>query len=196
MRHPSLRPFSLVFVLFLLPAMTTGCANFNATIASLFGSQPQQAAAPAPPPLPPHPQVVDEIVVLKARRILELKSQGKTLETFPIALGEHSRGPKRRQGDGRTPEGTYRIDGRTMNTRWTRELHISYPDAEDRARAQADHVDPGGAIYIHGMPADYGPYDPPLWVKDWTEGCVAVGNAAIVKIWDAVPDGTPIEILP
>jgi murein L,D-transpeptidase YafK len=75
-------------------------------------------------------------------------------------------------------------------------LHISYPDAHDRARAAAEHVDPGGGIYIHGMPRDYGPYDPPQWYKDWTEGCVAVGNAAIVKIWDAVPDGTPIDIRP
>jgi len=33
-------------------------------------------------------------------------------------------------------------------------------------------------------------------VRDWTDGCIAVGNAAIVKIWNAVPDGTPIEILP
>lgn len=183
----------------LLPALTTGCADFNnsfnAAIASLFGSPARPLTAPVPPP-PPQPRLADEIVVLKDKHVLELKSHGKTFESFPIALGEHSRGPKRRQGDGRTPEGVYRIDGRSMRTRWTRELHISYPDQYDRARAEAEHVDPGGAIYIHGMPADYGPYDPPLWIRDWTEGCIAVGNAAIVKIWDAVPDGTPIDIRP
>jgi murein L,D-transpeptidase YafK len=184
----------------LLPILTSGCANvgssFNTALASLFGSRPQQAATPTRPPPPPQPQVADEIVVLKGQRVLELKSHGKTFETFPIALGEHWRGPKQRQGDGRTPEGLYRIDGRSMHTRWTRELTISYPNAEDRARAARAGVSPGGDIQIHGMPADYGPYDPPLWVKDWTEGCIAVGNAAIVKIWDAVPDGTPIDILP
>jgi L,D-peptidoglycan transpeptidase YkuD (ErfK/YbiS/YcfS/YnhG family) len=57
-------------------------------------------------------------------------------------------------------------------------------------------VDPGGAIFVHGMPNEYGPYDPPVWSRDWTEGCVSVGNIAIVKIWDAVPEGTPIEIRP
>jgi len=46
------------------------------------------------------------------------------------------------------------------------------------------------------LPSDYGPFDPPQWYRDWTEGCISVGNVAIVKIWDAVPDGTPIEILP
>ena len=58
------------------------------------------------------------------------------------------------------------------------------------------HVNPGGAIFIHGMPRDYGPYDPPKWYRDWTEGCIAVGNAAIMKIMAAVPVGTPIDILP
>jgi len=194
MRHPGFRALPCVFAL-LLPLLVGGCDTLSATVAALFGSRPQQATPPAAPQQA-QPQFADEVVVLKGQRILELKHAGKTFETFPIALGEHSRGPKRRQGDERTPEGVYRIDGRTMNTRWSRELHISYPDAEDRARAAHEHVSPGGGIFIHGMPRDYGPYDPPLWVKDWTEGCIAVGNAAIVKIWDAVPDGTPIDILP
>jgi murein L,D-transpeptidase YafK len=196
MSHPTRRAFLLVFAL-ALPLAVGGCdnAHFNATIASLFGSPARPATALAPPPSP-QPKFADEVVVLKGKRLLELKSHGKTYESFPIALGEHARGPKQRQGDGRTPEGVYRIDGRSMRTRWTRELHISYPDTEDRARAAHEHVSPGGDIDIHGMPADYGPYDPPFWVKDWTEGCIAVGNAAIVKIWDAVPDGTPIDILP
>lgn len=195
MRHTNLRALLLVAALS-VAALTSGCADFNSAVSALFGSRPQPPAAAITPPPPPAPKLADEVVVLKSQRILELKHAGKTFDTFPIALGEHSRGPKGRQGDGRTPEGVYRIDGRTMNTRWTRELHISYPDADDRARARAAHVDPGGAIYIHGMPANYGPYDPPFWIKDWTEGCVAVGNAAIVKIWNAVPVGTPINILP
>ena len=158
------------------------------------------APTPVPPvaatPAPPKPRMADEVVVLKSQRVLELLSEGKVIETFPIALGAHAEGTKRRLGDGRTPEGHYRIDGRTTRTRWSRELHISYPNTHDRARAAAEHVDPGGGIYIHGMPRDYGPYDPPFWLRDWTEGCVAVGNAAIVKIWDAVPDGTPVDIKP
>jgi hypothetical protein len=46
------------------------------------------------------------------------------------------------------------------------------------------------------MPRDYGPYDPPVWLRDWTEGCIAVGNAAVRTIYEAVPAGTPIDILP
>ena len=165
------------------------------------------AGCQAPPPInppaplsptaaPPAPLQADRVVVYKGRRMLELDRGGKVAESFPIALGEHPEGPKREQGDGRTPEGHYVIDGRSAHTRWTRELHISYPDQGDREHAQAMHVDPGGGIFIHGLPRDYGPFDPPEWYRDWTNGCIAVGNRAIEKIWDAVPDGTPIDILP
>ena len=101
-----------------------------------------------------------------------------------------------RDAQGRTVEGVYRIDYKSMQSRYTRALHISYPDERDRQRAQAMGVEPGGAIFVHGLPNDYGPFDPPRWYRDWTEGCISVGNVAITKIWDAVPDGTPIEIRP
>jgi len=153
-------------------------------------STPQNPApAAAPPP-------ADRVVVLKSRRLLELLRDGRVLETFPIALGRQPYGPKQEEGDGRTPEGVYRIDWRSMQSRYTRALHVSYPDERDRDRARVMQVEPGGAIFVHGLPNGYGPFDPPQWYRDWTEGCISVGNAAIVKIWDAVPDGTPIEIRP
>lgn len=164
-------------------------------LAALFGRPPTPPPAPVEA-APPKPLVADRVLVLKAKRLLELQRGGKVFETFPIALGRDPIGPKEQQGDGRTPEGVYRVDWRTEDTRYTRELHISYPEEADRERARAMHVDPGGAIFIHGLPRDYGPFDPPKWYRDWTEGCISVGNAAIVKIWDAVPDGTPIEIRP
>jgi murein L,D-transpeptidase YafK len=145
---------------------------------------------------PPAPAMADRVIVQKSQRTLELLRDGKVFERFPIALGRQPGGAKQREGDGRTPEGVYRIDYKSMRSRYTRALHVSYPDDNDRARAAAMGVDPGGAIFVHGLPPDYGPFDPPRWYRDWTEGCISVGNAAILKIWDAVPDGTPIEILP
>lgn len=173
-------------------ALTSGCETISGILADLFGDSP----VAAPQPEPQAPQLADRIVVRKSQRTLELLHDGSAFESFPIALGREPRGPKQKEGDGRTPEGIYRIDARSLQTRYTRALHISYPDEQDRARARAMKVDPGGAIFIHGLPSDYGPFDPPQWDRDWTEGCISIGNAAIVKIWDAVPDGTPIEILP
>ena len=173
-------------------SLTGGCETISGILADLFGDLP----IATPKPEPQAPRLADRIVVRKSNRTLELLHDGAVIESFPIALGREPRGPKQQEGDGRTPEGIHRIDSRLLQTRYTRALHISYPDERDRDRARALKVEPGGAILIHGLPSDYGPFDPPQWYRDWTEGCISVGNAAIVKIWDAVPDGTPIEILP
>lgn len=138
----------------------------------------------------------DRIVVIKSQRILELVRDGTVLKSYPIALGRHPTGSKRRLGDGRTPEGVYIIDGRSTETIFHRELHISYPNVEDRDRAKAAHVNTGGQIFIHGMLPRFGRTDPVRFLRDWTNGCIAVGNIAIEEIWDAVSDGTAIEIRP
>src|SRR2546429_372273 len=114
-------------------------------------------------PEPQAPKLADRIVVRKSKRTLELLHDGALFESFPIALGREPRGSKQEEGDGRTPEGVYLIDGRSMQTRYTRALHISYPDGNDRDRARAMKAEPGGAIFIHGLPSDYGPFDPPQW---------------------------------
>ncbi len=186
MRHPIHYAVLSALAAWLL-ALTCGCQ---------MTPPPTSAAPVALQPQPATPLLADRVVVIKSSRILELLHDGKVFKTIPIALGAHPRGPKREAGDGRTPEGVYLIDKRSEHTRYTRELHISYPNAQDRARALAMHVEPGGGIFIHGLPRDFGPYDPPVWVHDWTDGCVSVGNAAIVQVWDAVPDGTPIDIVP
>lgn len=159
--------------------------------AGLAGLPDAGAATPAHGPLK-----ADRVRVLKAQRLLLVLRNGKTLKTYPIALGAHPRGPKRRHGDGRTPEGLYMIDGRTRRTPYHRALHVSYPNFGDVARARAAHASPGGAIFIHGMPASFGHHDPVKFFVDWTNGCIAVGNIAIEEIWDAVDDGTLIDILP
>jgi murein L,D-transpeptidase YafK len=136
------------------------------------------------------------ILVLKSQRMLLLMRGDVVLRSYPIALGPHPSGPKRASGDGRTPEGRYVIDGRNAHSAYRLSLHISYPNAADEARSTAAHADPGGDIFIHGLPAWYGPNDPSRFDKDWTKGCISVGNTAIQQIWAAVDDGTPIEIRP
>ncbi len=138
----------------------------------------------------------DRIVVLKAKRELRLLRGERVLKSYPIALGSHPEGPKRREGDGRTPEGVYVIDGRSARTPYHRALHISYPSDLDRARAEEMGYPPGGQIFIHGMPERFGGADPVRFYRDWTNGCIAVGNAAIEEIWGAVDDGTVITIKP
>ncbi len=133
----------------------------------------------------------DQIVVGKAERRLYLLEQGRVIRSYPIRLGPNPVGPKIFELDGRTPEGKYVIDSRKRDSMYFRSLHISYPSPEDRARAAKYGISPGGNIRIHGTPRESGRF-----LGDWTDGCIAVSNAAMLEIWNAVEIGTRIEIRP
>ena len=154
----------------------------------LYGLATLQAA--------PKPLQADRVLVLKKERTLQLLSQGKVIKTYNVALGGDPVGPKARQGDHKTPEGIYILDSRNPHSRFHRAIHISYPNAKERAAAREKGVSPGGDVFIHGLPNGYGFVGESHRLKDWTDGCIAVTNQEIDEIWNAVPDGTPIEIRP
>ena len=151
----------------------------------LCGGVSAQAAAAA-----------DSIVVHKARRTLTLYNGGQVLRRYLVALGRTPIGAKRRQGDGKTPEGEYTIIGRNRYSSYHRSLRISYPNAADQAYARRAGVSAGGDIVIHGLPNGMGEVGAAHRESDWTEGCIAVTNEEIEEIWRLVPDGTPIRIEP
>lgn len=93
----------------------------------------------------------DRVLVLKGERKLILMDGDRSLKAYQIALGRDPRGPKTREGDGRTPEGAYFIDYRKADSAFHKALHISYPNDSDETRARAHGVDPGGLIMIHGI---------------------------------------------
>ena len=138
----------------------------------------------------------DLVVVKKAQRTLELLHQGRIIRSFEISLGENPLGHKRRQGDGRTPEGRYTLDWRNPNSRFYKSIHISYPNADDVRRAREAGAAPGGHIMIHGLPNKFAKAPELFEGLDWTEGCIAVTNQDIEEIWNLVADNTPIEIYP
>lgn len=138
----------------------------------------------------------DKVVVFKKERTLVLLDHGKILKKYKVALGGDPIGPKACQGDHKTPEGHYILDRRNERSRFYRSLHVSYPNADDRARAQKSGVDPGGDIMVHGLPNGFGWLGNTHRVRDWTDGCIAVTNEEMDEIWRAVADGIPIEIQP
>jgi murein L,D-transpeptidase YafK len=142
-------------------------------------------------------QQADRVVIEKGKRTLRLYSGPRQLAAFYVALGHEPVGRKLCQGDDKTPEGTYAIEGRKENSDFHRALKISYPSPEDRARARLWGCDPGGEIMIHGLKEDWGPRFNRLHRRtDWTHGCVAVTNEEIEQIWAMVPDGARVEIRP
>lgn len=171
-------------VLLALGAAGFGYTKVMARIGS--GTPPAAAAVQA-----------DLIMVSKSDKALYLMRGGHVMRRYAIAMGSNwDQGHKTTEGDERTPEGRYLIDWRNANSVAHLSLHISYPDARDRAAAAAAGRDPGGAIMIHGLPNGWGALAPLHLLRDWTDGCIAVTNAEMQEIWSLVPDGTPIEIHP
>ena len=138
----------------------------------------------------------DLVVVEKSARLLTLFKDRKPIRSYKIALGRSPKGAKIRQGDRRTPEGFYTIDGRKSNSSYHLALHISYPNERDLEIAGLLRIPAGSGIAIHGVSEDYewmGRYHAAL---NWTDGCIAVTNEEIEEIWQLVPDGTEVQIKP
>ena len=141
-------------------------------------------------------EAADKVLVLKAKRKLHLLRHGRIYKTYKIRLGRQPLGHKIRQGDGRTPEGTYLIDFRNPNSAFTLSLHINYPSEKDRQAAKLRGDSPGGDIYIHGLPNGQKTFTRYFQSTDWTDGCIALSNEDIHSLWQEVKNGTAIEIRP
>lgn len=153
---------------------------------------------PAPHVVSPDVQslTVTQVLVRKSERRLYLLDHDEVVRQYPISLGDNPKGHKLYEGDERTPEGDYVLDWRNPGSDFHRSIHISYPNARDKELANAWGLDPGGSIMIHGLPNNAGDMAFAFAGLDWTDGCIAVNNKAIDEIWQLVPDGTPIRIVP
>jgi murein L,D-transpeptidase YafK len=172
-------------LIFLSAIMVMGLIVLAVSSRGSFGKEPK-----------PIDGTASHLRLEKSERRLTLYDGDRMLKGYRVALGFAPEGPKTRQGDGRTPEGRYVIDFKNAKSKFHLSLRISYPDEDDRARAEGQGLEPGGDIYIHGLPKGTTLLNGLHTLRDWTLGCIAVTNPEIEEIWRAVPVGTPIEIVP
>ena len=137
---------------------------------------------------------IDYILISKSNRELSIMVGDKVTEKFKISLGFEPIGKKTKRGDGKTPEGLYYIEDKIKNSAYFLALKISYPNPWDIRQALTQGYHPGGQIMIHGVPNKN--YDKRYHntENDWTEGCIAISNNQINKIWKKVEIGTPVLI--
>ena len=142
-------------------------------------------------------RAADKLVVVKSEHKMYVYKDGKVIKEFPVSLGSNDyQGNKVKRGDKRTPVGTYSILNKRCHPIKYRAMTISYPNAQDRARAAKLGVDPGSDITIHGQPhwnAD-GHGDSYTLSHDWTDGCIALTNKDLDWLFGSVRVGTPIII--
>lgn len=138
----------------------------------------------------------DRILVLKSERKLLLMAGEAVIRAMEISLGAEPVGPKQREGDLRTPEGSYHLESKNVDSDYFLALKVSYPNTSDKALAHELGVDPGGQIMIHGLPNN-SRYDEATYIGwDWTNGCIAVSNSDMIDLWRLTSVSMPIEIRP
>ncbi len=138
---------------------------------------------------------IDNIIVDKSDRTMQVFSEENLLKTYSIAIGKNTRGKKEYKGDQKTPEGHYTIFNKNPYSRYHKNLGISYPNAEDKAHAKKLGKSAGGDIKIHGTGTELGPLDIfHTWF--YTDGCIRVTNNEMDELYEAVKIGAKIEIKP
>lgn len=149
---------------------------------------------PAVPPLAASIEQIDHILIEKSANRLTASLNGQVVMQAQISLGFAPTGDKQQEGDGKTPEGLFKINRRNPRSSYYLSLGIDYPKPEDIAQAKAKGIDPGGDIFIHGQPNALGHLV--TLNGDWTEGCIAISNEQMAQLWSLAPIGTPVEIRP
>lgn len=155
------------------------------------------------------------IRVVKHRRTLYLYRGARLIDEVPIDLGfngfadKEQRGSQTNPDDWRTPEGSFFIANKNSRSQFYKALVLNYPAAEDAQRgleqglisrsehgaivqAEAEYRMPpmntalGGWIEIHGRGTGAR--------TDWTQGCVAIRDEDIDRLWRHVEVGTPVLV--
>lgn len=149
------------------------------------------------------------LVVKKSERKLEVFDGENLVKTYRIVLGFAPEGDKAEEGDGKTPLGEFYVFTKNDKSKFYLSLGLSYPGVEDAERglkenliSQDEHdaivqavaekkMPPqntklGGEIYIHGGGTE----------KDWTRGCMALKDEEMKELFEAIPTGARVSILP
>ncbi len=140
--------------------------------------------------------IATKMIVVKSKRVLVLfNKKGDVLSRHRISLGSPL-GTKLKQGDKKTPEGTYSIRDIRGDKKYYKEILISYPNAEDKERSKALGFNPGGGITFHAqVPWNWnGSGDDHTLANDWTEGCMAMTNHGMDTVLSMIDKSTIVEI--
>lgn len=155
--------------------------------------------------------------VSKRKQTVYVYRGARLLMKMPADLGHNFFSDKERRGSAddpdhwRTPDGAFFVVRKNARSQYHRALVLNYPTSEDAARglaqgliserehdaivrAEAAVEEPpmntalGGMIEIHGHGTGRR--------VNWTQGCVAVTNEDVDRLWMLVDVGTPVIVAP
>jgi murein L,D-transpeptidase YafK len=142
------------------------------------------------------------IIVSKKNYELNVYDEEGWYATYPIVFGSKDLGDKMREGDRRTPTGSFKVLMKKTNKKWGIELLLDYPNEESWRRfkeRKAKGLIPknariGDGIAIHSTRKEE------EWTVDnfynWTDGCISVKYSEMGDLYSYIPAGTPVTIQP
>jgi len=155
------------------------------------------------------------LLIKKAQRRLIVAGDRGASRDYGVALGKNWARDKTIEGDLATPEGEFYVCAKNPRSKYVRSLALSYPNTEDAARGleiglisaaehgailaairdrsmPPQHTKLGGEIYIHG--GNDGRRV--AGAADWTRGCIALDDLDMLELYERVPLGTTVLIVP
>ena len=140
------------------------------------------------------------IVIDKSDYELKVYDEEGWYATYPIVFGSKDLGDKMKEGDRKTPNGSFKIILKKIHNKWGPELLLDYPNQtsvekfNDRKRKGLipKTAKIGAGIAIHATrPQEE-------WTIDnfynWTDGCVSVKYTEMKDLFSYIPVGTVVTI--
>lgn len=140
------------------------------------------------------------IIVDKSEYELYVYDDEGWYATYPIVFGSKDLSDKMREGDKRTPDGSFKVVLKKMHQKWGPELLLDYPNQTSVQRfneRKAKGLIPknakiGDGIAIHATrPGEEWTIDS---YYNWTDGCVSVKYTEMKDLYSYIPVGTPVTI--
>jgi murein L,D-transpeptidase YafK len=140
------------------------------------------------------------IIVDKSDYELKVYDEEGWYATYPIVFGSKDLTDKYKEGDKRTPDGSFKVILKKIHPKWGPELLLDYPNDISYQKfndRKAKGVIPktakiGNGIAIHATRPDE------EWTIDnfynWTDGCVSVKYTEMKDLFSYIPIGTPVTI--
>ena len=140
------------------------------------------------------------IIVDKSEYELYVYDDEGWYATYPIVFGSKDLSDKMREGDKKTPDGTFKIIIKKIHPKWGPELLLDYPNqtsVEKFKERKAKGILPRGAKIGNGI-AIHATRPQEEWTVDnfynWTDGCVSVKYTEMKDLYSYIPLGTVVTI--
>jgi murein L,D-transpeptidase YafK len=142
-----------------------------------------------------------KILVKKSERVVEILFKNELLIQYPCVLGFEPVGDKMQEGDGKTPEGKFKIKAMNPHKSWSYFIWFDYPNQssydkfkERKSKKIISHTATiGGEVGFHGVPEKN---DEIIEKKiDWTLGCISLSTKNITDLYQSIGLETTIEII-